>query len=116
MPHEILQSNFANSFRELRRFGEAKSLSRKKIPVARRVLGESHELTLRMKLLYAKALYEDTSATLDDLRKAANTLEETARIARRVFSGSHPRTVRTEASLRDARAMLRARETPSPRT
>ena len=69
-----------------------------------------------MKLNYASALYRSPGATLEDLRVAVNTLEETERIARRVFGGSHPRTVRTEFALREARAMLRARETPSPRT
>ena len=59
----------------------------------------------------AKALYKDGGAMLDDLREAVITLEETERIARRVFGGSHPRTVRTEFALREARAMLRARET-----
>ena len=61
----------------LERFEEAKALLRKTMPVARRVLGESHELTLRMRWIYAKALYLDPGATLDDLREAVTTLEET---------------------------------------
>ena len=36
--------------------------------VARRVLGESHEVTLRMRWSYAQTLYKDDGATLDDLR------------------------------------------------
>ena len=36
--------------------------------------------------------------------------EEIARIARRVFGGAHPTTVGIEESLRNARAVLRARE------
>ena len=67
-----------------------------------------------MKLLYAKALYEDTSATLDDLREAANTLEETERTARRVLGGAHPITLVLERLLRRARVALHARETPPP--
>ena len=55
----------------------------------------------------------DASATLDDLREAVTTFEDTARIARRVFGGAHPITVRNERSLRNARTVLRARETPS---
>ena len=63
----------------------------------------------------APSLYEDDSATLDDLREAITTLEETARTARRVLGSAHPVKFGIEEALRDARAALRARETPSPR-
>ena len=67
--------------------------------------------------LYAQLLYiNDDRATLEDLREAVETLDEVERTARRVFGGAHPRTVRTEVSLRDARATLHARETQPPRT
>ena len=56
------------------------------------------------------ALYSDAAATLDDLREAATTLEDTARLARRVFGGAHPLTGRIERSLHNARAMLLFRE------
>ena len=52
-------------------------------------------------------------ATLDDLREGVTTLEDTERTARRVFGGTHPVTTGMEVSLRNARAALRARETPS---
>ena len=55
-------------------------------------------------------LYENGSATLDDLRRAVTTLEEIQRTARRVLGGSHPTTVRIEESLRDARAVLATRD------
>ena len=87
------------SFMTLKRFEEAKSLLRKTMPVARRVLGESHDLTLRMRWSYAGALYEDNGATLDDLREAVTTLEDTARIARRVLGGAHPLTNIIERNL-----------------
>ena len=85
---------------------------RKITPVARRVLGEGHRLTLRMKLNYAQTLYEDGSASLDDLREAVTTLEDTERRARRVLGGAHPDVGLLELSLRGARATLAARETP----
>jgi hypothetical protein len=66
-----------------------------------------------MKKIYVDALYSDAAATLDDLREAATTLEDTARLARRVFGGAHPLTEGIEISLRNARAVLRARETQS---
>ena len=83
---------------------------RKMTPVAQRVLGESDGITLRMRWTYAAALYDNTGATLDDLREAATTLEDAERIARRVLGGAHPITVDMEANLRLARAALRARE------
>ena len=107
-------NNYAASLISLQRFKEVRSLLRKTIPVARRVLGESNELTLRMKALYARALYRADDATLDDLREAVTTLEDAGRIARRVMGGAHPLTVDIEDELRDARAALRARETPPP--
>ena len=58
--------------------------------------------------------YLDSSATLDDLREAVTTLEDTERTARRVLGGAHPVTSRIETALRNARAALRARETPEP--
>ena len=81
--------------------------------MARRVLGENHEFTLKMRWVYAQAIYEDTGATLDDLREAVRTLEDTTRIARRVLGGAHPLTVDIENHIRCARAreeLLRARK------
>ena len=65
-----------------------------------------------MRWAYAESLYKDADATLDDLREAVTTLEDTALIARRVLGGAHPVTMGIEVSLRNARAALRARETP----
>ena len=80
--------------------------------MARRVLGDDDELTLMMRRSYARALYQDTGATLDDLREALTTLEETDRTARRVLGGAHPTTSAIEGSMQAARAALRAREMP----
>jgi len=83
------------------------------IPVARRVFGENHEFTLKMRWNYAEALYGDDGATLDDVRKAVTTLEEIARTSQRVLGNLHPATAGIEHELRNSRAALRARETPS---
>ena len=96
----------------MKRYQEVKSLLRKTIPVARRVLGDDNILTLIMKGSYATALYIDDGATLDDHQEAVTTLEDTARTARRVFGVSHPTTEAIGDDLRDSRAALRARETP----
>ena len=88
---------------------------RKTIPVARHVLGDNDSLTLQMRGNYADALYLDTDATLDGLREAVTTYEETARTARRVLGGAHPFTKTIERHLRALRAALRARETGGAR-
>jgi hypothetical protein len=108
----VAANNYALSLKDLSRFEEAKSLLRKTMPVARRVLGDDDRVTLTMRATYAKALYEDDGATLGDLREAVTMLEEIERIARRVLGSSHPTTESSERHLRNARAALRARETP----
>ena len=106
-------NNYANSLAALHRFKEVKSLLRKTMPVARRVLSDSNETTLNMRAAYANALYRDPAATLDDLREAVTTLEDTARTVRRVFGASHPLTREfcIELELGAARAALAERET-----
>ena len=53
---------------------------------------------------------KDDGATLDDLREAVTTFEETERIARRVLGGARPLTLAIEANAREARDRLAARE------
>ncbi|CAH0365655.1 unnamed protein product, partial [Pelagomonas calceolata] len=95
---------YSASLVTLERFKEARSMLRKMITVARRALGEDDITTLRMRMNYGQALYKDDDATIDDLREAVTTLEETERIARRVFGGAHPLTWTIEDDLRDTRA------------
>jgi tetratricopeptide (TPR) repeat protein len=102
--------NYAFSLITLRHFEEAKLLLRKTMPVAQRVLGGNDEATIRMRWSYAIALYADDDAALDDLREAVTTLEDAARIARRMLGCTHPTVVGMEASLRKAQAALRTRE------
>ena len=98
--------NVANALLTIDRPEEGKALIRKLTPVARRVLGESHDLTLRIRTCYAISIYQDDSATLDDLREAANTLEDSERIARRVLGGAHPLTKAIEQSLWETRKRI----------
>ena len=102
------------SLKDLSRFDEARALLRKVMPMARRVLGESHVTTLRMRWIYAEILYTDDGATLDDLREAVASLEDLERTARRVLGAAHPLASGIENELREARAALRARETLPP--
>ena len=104
--------NCASTLVRLKRLEEAKTLLRKPVRVARRVLGENDEVTLKMRSSYADAVCRDTGATLDDLREAVTTLEDTDRTGRRVFGGMSPLIASIETALQNARAALRARETP----
>ena len=106
----LAANNVAVSLAISMRFKEARVLLRKMIPVARRVLGDSNAITLKMRWTYAGALYEDDDATLDDLREAVMRIEETEWVTRRVLGGAHPLTVAMEESLRRSRAALAARE------
>ena len=106
-------NNYANLLVNLRRFGEAKLLLRKTMPVARRVIGKNHRLTLKMRWIYAEALYLPDGVTLDHLREAVTMLEETERTARRVLGGAHPFVSDVVRHLRYAREALGAREAPS---
>ena len=112
----LAATNYSSTLKQLKRFKEAKTLLRKTIPVARRVLGADNNLTLKMRVTYAVALYDDTDATLDDVREAVTTLTETVRIARRVLGGADPDAMNAERELRYAqlRAALRSREETQP--
>ena len=106
--------NYAVALAAQERFEEAKSLIRKTMPVARRVLGESDQVVLGMRQNFALTLYRDEGSTLADLHDAVTMLEGIEPTARRVLGGAHPLMETIEISLRKARAALRARETQSP--
>ena len=103
----LAANNYAADLRCLERFEEVKRLLRKLRPVARRALGDNDRLTLKMSWNYATALYMDDGATVDDLREAVTTLEDTDRIARRVMGGGHPLVESIESDLERSRAALR---------
>ena len=102
----ISANNYASSLVDLQRFEEAKTLLRKVMPVAWRVLGKSNDLTFRMRLGYAMALYKDSRATLDDFRESVTTLEDSERTARRVLGGAQPFVAEVELALKESRAAL----------
>ena len=102
--------NYALSLFKVKRFEEAKSMLRRTIPVAQRVLGKGDAVTLKIRWSCASALCQGPAATLDDLREAVTTGEETERVARRVLGGAHPTVSGIEYDLQNARAALAARE------
>ena len=107
--------NYALSLAGLERYKEARKVLRKMTPVARRVLGDCNDLTLRMRCMYATTLYLDEGATLDDLREAVTTLEDAGRIARRVIGSAYPTTKAIERALEISREALRIRDVESLR-
>jgi len=100
--------NYTVALHNLKQFEEAKLLLRKTMPVARRALGNSNEITLSMKYYHARALCEDPAATLDDLREAVEILESVAAVWKRVFGNAHPDTPRIQGLLAAARKALAA--------
>ena len=65
-----------------------------------------------MRTNYARSLYKEDGATLDDLREAVTRLEEVERTARRVLGSAHPLALDIEHDLQKSRATLAAHETP----
>ncbi len=104
----ISANNYASTLKSLGRFEEARSLLRKTMPVARRVLGDNHEMTLKMRWIYARVLYLDEGASLDDRREAVATLESVAHSWKRIFGPAHPETPKAQEALKYAREALAA--------
>ena len=67
-----------------------------------------------MRFNYAQALYDDPNATLGDLRESVERFEKTERMAQRALGSAHPEVVNARKTLQSARAVLAARETPTP--
>ncbi len=102
----IAANNYADSLLNLERFEEVRSLLRRTIPVARRVSGDNDVNTLRLRWNYARTLYMDEGATLNDLHEAVATLESVANSWKRIFGPAHPDTPKAQAALRTARGAL----------
>ena len=116
----VAASNYATSLRDLGRFEDAKSMIedaksviRKTMPVAQRVLGNDDEVTLRMRVNYAQMVCKDANATFKNLNEAVDTLEEIEPTARRVFGSAYPTTEGIADEFRYARDALREREASS---
>ena len=120
----ISANNYADALIQLERYKTVMCLLRETLPIARRVLGESDETMLRLRVNYARALCvvsadAVTGTSLDDLREAETTLEEIEPIARRVFGDDHLFVDQVEHFLRESRGLLHKKRkteaTPSPR-
>ena len=86
------------TFLAVQRFEEAKSLLRKTIPVARRVLGAEHALTLSLREDLSRATLDGESSA-EEKREALRLLEDTVAVMRRVLGPQHPETQRMQDNL-----------------
>ena len=83
---------------ELERFEEAKRLLRKVAPVAQRVLGAEHDLTLSLREDLSRAILDGDSSA-EEKRGARRTLEEVAGVMRRVLGPVHPDVLHAQERL-----------------
>ena len=95
-------NNYAMHLIDARRFKEAKKILRKRIPVARRVLGPEHDLTMSMREDLCRATLDGDSAA-NEKREALRTLEDTVGLMRRVLGAQHPEAQRAQKTLESYR-------------
>ena len=95
----LAANNYASSLLTQERFEEAKSLLRKTMPVARRVLGNEHNLTLSLCEDLSRATLLDGDSSAEEVREAVRALEDTLGVWRRVLGPQHPNTQRVQQNL-----------------
>ena len=91
-------SNYAMTLLDLERFEEAKILLHKVAPVAQRVCGAEHDLTLSLREDLSRAILDGESSA-EEKREALQMLEDTVAVMRRVFGPAHPETLRAQRQL-----------------
>ena len=94
----LAANNYAMVLLELQSFEEAKKVLRRTVPVARRVLGAEHALTLSLREDLSRATLGGASSA-EEKREALRILEEVAGVMRRVFGPAHPETLRAQRQL-----------------
>ena len=104
-------NNYALVLLDLDHHAEAKSLLRKTMPVARRMLGAEHDLTLNFRYIYVQCLLHDPSVSRGDVVEAVEILEDVQQRVRRVFGDGHPNWRNLPAHLEDAREFLASFDT-----
>ena len=84
--------NLAHGLVATGRYDEAKSLSREKLPAARRALGNDHPLVFKLRGMYAETSLHDQSSTRADLDEAVSVVEDVIQRSQRVCGTAHPET------------------------
>ena len=91
-PHTCIAAmNLANSLIILDLFADATALVNETLPIARRVCGDAHDITLGHRFALSRSIVLNPDATQEDLSGAKEELEGLLRTTRRVFGNSHPR-------------------------
>ena len=83
--------NLASSLIDDGHFAEARKLINETLPTARRVCGDTHDITLGLRYMFPRSIVLNPDATQEDLRGAKEELEKLLRTTRRIFGDSHPR-------------------------
>ena len=92
-------SNYAMTLLDLERFEEAKILLHKVAPVAQRVCGAEHDLTLSLREDLSRAILHGESSAEEEKRQALRMLEDVAGVMRRVLGPAHPDTLHAQRHL-----------------
>ena len=90
----------------MRHYAELHTLARKQIPIARRVLGPEHDITLDLQQTLAHALWFPNDPPRRDLLEAEAILQDVLEMRRHVFGLLHKNTRNVEKDLREVREEL----------
>jgi hypothetical protein len=96
--------NYAGGLLALKRHDEAKSLLLENIPIAARALGDANNTTLRLRNMYAIALYTSPDAQQHELDEAVSVLEGAIQNIKRIYGTTHPLYLNFTDCLGKARA------------
>ena len=102
------------------RYAEAQARAREAAPLARRVFGADHNVTMSLRENIATAVLRADSSSPEETREAFRMYEDVIKDMTRVLGASHPDTRFAQKNLNYCRekdrrrAALRARETPPP--
>ena len=103
-PQDIAVCNLIEYLVVARKFEEAQSLAREKLPEIIDRHGPDDILTLEVRTWYARALFRAGGAAEDDLSEAQTILEDVWLRSRRVLGDSHPDTERAREFLEEVRS------------
>ena len=101
--------NLSVSLTDLKRYEEARSIQRKVIPAALRILGPENDTTLLLLRTNVRSVYSDPKATLADLRQAERSMRDVLQKTRRIYGVSHPDTETCERFMHNVKEILAER-------
>ena len=85
---------------------EAKALLNDYMPLAARIHGPNHEMTMRFRGAYAYVLWDDPAHTLDDCLESVAIYEDIERFYLRQLGENYPETLNVRRELEAAREQL----------